>query len=129
MTREEEFKQRFAAVLKDMQQDGIKDMPAMILLGSLASDLSNDLKAADWTRAKQVMTPKIYNQLLTRLSEEGNAHLAAGTGKHAYAIQALSFSLIAGTQRKDPVMRTGEELLDVVINRAIAVYRAQPRPN
>ena len=55
MTKEQEFKQRFVAVLKDLQQNGSKDKEAMWLLGSLASDLADDLKVADWSAAKRGM--------------------------------------------------------------------------
>lgn len=129
MTKEQDFKQRFATVLQDLQQDGSNDGPTMYLLGSLASDLSADLKSKTWSDAKKVITPALYDQLLKKFEHEGNEHHAAGRGTHAYAIQALAVSLVAGTQRKDPEMREGEQLLDARINHAIALYRAQPKPN
>jgi hypothetical protein len=117
MTKEQDFKHRFATVLQDLQQEGAKDPQVMYLLGSLASDLSDDL------------TPSLYDQLLKKFEHEGNQHHAAGRMSHAYVIQALAVSLVAGTQRKDPTMREGEQLLDARINHAIALYRAQPKPN
>ncbi|WP_375452815.1 hypothetical protein [uncultured Devosia sp.] len=126
-TREQEFKRRFAAVLLDLQQHGIKDPVAMMLLGSLASDLSRDFKAANWTQAKQAMSSASYNTLLARLQTEGNAHVAAGRDKHSYAIQALAMSLVARTQQADPDMVTGAHLLDTVINSAVTAYRKQPK--
>ncbi len=129
MTKEQDFKRHFAAVLRDLNEGGRKDPEAMLLLGGLASDLSDDLKRKNWTLAKQVMTPVIYNQLLKRFDQEGSDHLAAGRTTHAYVIQALAVSLVAGTQRNDPEMKSGEDLIDVLINRAIALYRAQPKAN
>jgi hypothetical protein len=129
MTKEQDFKRRFATVLQDLQQEGSKDNQTMYLLGSLASDLSDDLKRKNWTEAKQVITPALYDQLLKKFEHEGSEHHAAGRTTHAYVIQALAVSLIAGTQRKDPQLREGEQLLDARINHAIAFYRAQPKPN
>jgi hypothetical protein len=75
------------------------------------------------------MTASTYDALLKKMEQEGNAHHAAGRNKHAYAIQALAVSLIARTQRADPEMVTGDRLLDKLINTAIALYQAQPRPH
>ena len=123
MTKEEDFKARFATVLQDMQQNGSKDPEAMWLLGSLASDLADDLKRNSWSSAKEAMGPKTYDALLTKFQEQGNEHHGEGRGKHAYAIQALSVSLVARTQRNQPNMAEGEALLDRIIDHAAAVYR------
>ena len=129
MTKEQDFKRRFATVLQDLQRDGKDDKAAMLLLGSLASDLSRDFKANDWTQAKRSMSAAASNALLKKMQEEGSAHQAAGRSKHAYAIQALAVSLVAHTQLTDPDMRTGDRLLDDLINSAIGFYRAQPKPS
>jgi hypothetical protein len=128
MTKEQDFKRLFATVLQDLQT-GRKDKRTMLLLGSLASDLSNDLSRKNWTEAKQVMTAATYDQLLKRFQEEGNTHHAAGHAEAAYVIQALMVSLVAGTQRNDPEMKTGEQLLDALIDSSVALYRAQPKVN
>ncbi|HTN62631.1 MAG TPA: hypothetical protein VL147_13965 [Devosia sp.] len=129
MTKEQDFKQRFAAVLRDLQQNGSKDPGAMVLLGSLAADLSRDLHTTNWTQAKAVMTPATYDALLGKLQQEGNALHAEGKVEHTYVIQALAVSLVAGTQRADPDMVSGEKLLDHLIDSAIVLYRAQPKPS
>ena len=129
MTKDNDFKRRFAAVLQDLQQDGTKDPAAMMLLGGLASDLARDFKAQDWSQAKQSLNAENYDGLLKTFQSDGNALHAAGQEKHAYAIQALAVSLIAITQRADPDMVAGENLLDAIINRAVAVYRSQSKPN
>ena len=123
MTKEQDFKARFAEVLKDMQQSGSKDKEAMWLLGSLASDLAEDLKRNSWTSAKAAMGPKTYDALLNKFQEQGNEHHQEGRRKHAYVIQALSMSLIARTQRAEPQMAEGEALLDRITDHAAAVYR------
>ncbi|HTM79209.1 MAG TPA: hypothetical protein VL133_16465, partial [Devosia sp.] len=81
MTKEQDFKHRFAAVLRDLQQDGGNNPAAMLLLGSLAADLSRDLQAADWTQAKAAMTVTTYDALLNKMQQEGNAHHAAGNAQ------------------------------------------------
>jgi hypothetical protein len=133
MTKEQDFKNRFVAVLKDLQRSGSKDGEAMWLLGSLASDLADDLKRSSWTSAKNAMGPKTFDALLRKFEEQGNEHHREGRRKHAYAIQTLSMSLVARTQRNDPQMAEGEVLLDRMIDYATAVYRkakaAPPKPN
>lgn len=125
MTKEQKFKQRFAAVLKDLQENGSKDNEAMWLLGSLAADLSDDLKAVNWSAAKRGMQPQTYDTLLRTFESQGNEHHREGRGKHAYAIQTLAISLIARTQGADPQMAAGEALLDQIIDYTVAVYRRE----
>ncbi len=129
MTKEQEFKTRFAAVLQDLQQSGTKDAEAMWLLGSLASDLAGNLKATTWTAAKSNVSSKSYDALLYSFESQGTEHHAAGRKKHAYAIQALAVSLIAGTQRRDEQMAAGETLLDQIIDHSIALYRKAAKAN
>jgi len=129
MTKEQDFKRRFAAVLQDLQQVGSKDRKIMLLLGSLASDLSRDFKQSNWSAAKKVITPTMYAQLVKKFEQEGHEHNAAGRSGPAYVIQALAVSLVAGTQRKVPDMVTGEQLLDTLIDHSVALYRAQTKVN
>lgn len=125
-TKEEDFKQRLAAVLQDVQQNGVKDQEAMLLLGGLAADLTRNLKAKTWSEAKQNIGAEAYDALLKTFEKEGNEHYKAGNTRHAYAIQILAVSLVARTQRRDPDMQAGEALLDAIINAAAA---AQPKLN
>ena len=130
MTNEQQFKTRFAAVLQDLQQTGSKDTETMGLLGNLASNLSGNLKAKNWTAAKSAITGKNYETLLKLFEQQGNEHHAAGRAKHAYVIQILAVSLIALTQRADPQMETGEALLDQIIDHTIAIkQKGTSRPN
>lgn len=124
-TKEAEFKQRFAAVLRDMQQAGSQDGEAMALVGSLAAELATKLGQKSWSAAKLAMSAQTYDSLLRTFEQQGNAHHAEGRQKHAYAIQALAVSLIARTQRNDPEMAAGEKLLDSIIDYTVSVYRKQ----
>ena len=128
-TRNAEFKQRFAAVLADIQQTGAEDGEAMALIGHLASDLATRLQQQNWVTAKANMTPETYNDLLKVFEQRGNEYPQAGKSKHAYAIQALAMSLIAATMRSDTQMTQGEKMLDAVIDRSVAVYQTQSRTN
>jgi hypothetical protein len=123
MTKEQDFKIRFATVLQDFQQNGTKDPEIMWLTGTLASDLADDLKSASWSAAKSVMNKQTFDNLLKVFETRGTEHHHEGREKHAYAIQLLAVSLIAGTQRSDPEMAAGEQLLDHVIDSAVAVHR------
>lgn len=123
MTKEQDFKIRFATVLQDFQQNGMKDPEIMWLTGSLASDLADDLKSVSWSAAKSVMNKVTYDNLLKAFEKRGTEYHRDGREKHAYAIQLLAISLISGTQRRDPEMVAGEQLLDHVIDSAVGVHR------
>lgn len=121
-TKEEDFKQRFAVLLRDLQQDGTKDRQVMWVLGTFAATLAQELKATNWSGAKSAMNVSIYDQLLKKFQESGEKHHREGRADEAYAIQVLAYSLIARTQTADPQMAEGETLIDAVIDRACAVY-------
>ena len=121
-TKEQDFKQRFATLLRDLQTDGTKDSEIMWVLGTLAAELARDLQSTTWSGAKNKMNAAIYNQLLKKFEERGNEHYRAGRHNEAYAIQVLSYSLIARTQAADPQMKEGEALIDEVIDRAAILY-------
>ncbi|MHA6729066.1 hypothetical protein [Devosia sp. A369] len=125
ITKEQEFKIRFVEVLKDLQQNGSKDKEAMWLLGSLAADLADDLKTADWSSAKRTMAPATYDTLLRTFEAQGNEHHREGRSAHAYVIQVLAISLIARTQGGDPQIAAGEALLDQIIDYTAAIYRRE----
>lgn len=124
-TRNAEFKQRFAAVLADIQQTGGQDGESMALIGSLAAELSANLQQPNWSSAKSVMSRQTYNDLLKIFEQRGNEYHSAGRDRHAYAIQALAMSLVASTMRADPQLAQGEKMLDAVIDRSVAVFQTQ----
>lgn len=123
-TREVEFKQRFAIVLQDLQAGGKNDAEAMWMLGTLAADLAAKLQQTSWSAAKSAITTGLYDELLATFQAQGNAMHQAGQTRQAYAIQTLAISLVAGTQRADSDIAAGEELLDALVDQAVAAVLA-----
>ena len=121
-TKQEEFKQRFVAVLKDLQATGKNDVEAMWLVGSLASVILEKTQKASWPALKADISRELYDRLLGDFQSEGNALHQRGEGKKAYAIQILGISLIARTQ-PDSQLQAGAALLDEIIDYATLVYR------
>ncbi|MVS98770.1 hypothetical protein [Devosia marina] len=126
-SKEAQFKQRFISVVADLQQNGIDDPEAMAHIGGLAVELSDALKQKSWVAVKQSMTPAIYDELLASFQKRGNEYHKDGRTKLAYAIQLLSVSLVAFTQRNDADIAAGEKLVDQLIDQAATRYR-QVRP-
>lgn len=122
-TKEEDFKQRLAAVLSDLNDEGKNDAEAMWLLGSLAAGIVDKAGAASWPAFKRDISRDTYDRLLGDFQAEGNRQYADGDEKKAYAIQALGLSLVARTQQRDPTMAQGEQLLDAIVTSAIAFFR------
>ena len=121
-TRQDDFRQRLGAILRDLQTDGKNDPEAMWLLGSLAAALVDKVGARSWKQFKDSMTRARYDQLLADFQEQGNTLYQQGKGRHAYAVQTLAVSLIASTQA-DPMVRDGEAMLDEAVAHALAYYR------
>lgn len=128
-TKEEEFKQRFVAVLQDLQTNGRNDVEAMWLLGSLAAALVDKGKQPSWSTLKANLSREAYDGLLRDFQTQGNTLHQQGKGKHAWAIQIIGISLVARTQL-DEQIQAGAALLDEIIGYAVAVYRKNaPRGN
>lgn len=131
-TKEEDFRERFVAVLQDLRTNGGKDPEAMFLIGSLAARLVDRAGQTSWATYKANLTPQVYAKLLRDFQKQGNDFHKEGKAKHAYAIQVLAISLIARTQNDDEV-RAGDSLLDEMLGFLIAAYRkaqaADPKPN
>ena len=126
-TREEEFKQRFVAVLQDLRNDGTGDPEAVWLIGSLAAALLDKAGARSWADLKQGLTRSDYDGLIRDFEVSGNNFHREGRGKHAYAVQVLAVSVVARTQQ-DPDLQAGCRLLDQIIDGAVRVYRQSLRP-
>lgn len=122
-TKEEDFKERFVAVLRDLRDNGQKDPEAMFLIGSLAARLVDRAGQSSWTGLKTSMAPPSYAKLLSDFEKQGNTFHRDGKTKHAYAVQVLAISLIARTQN-DPDVRAGDSLLDEMLGFLIAAYRS-----
>lgn len=126
-SKEEDFKQRFVAVMQDLREDGTRDPEAVWLLGSLAATLVDAASAKSWPALKRQLTRTDYDGLLRDFQKSGNAFHQEGKVKQAYAVQILGMSLIARTQRDADIL-AGNELLDEIIDRSIAVYRRSRGP-
>lgn len=131
-TKEEDFKERFVAVLQDLRTNGGKDSEAMFLIGSLAARLVDRARQPTWAAYKANLAPPVYAKLLSDFQKQGNDFHKEGKAKHAYAIQVLAISLIARTQN-DAEVRAGDSLLDEMLGFLIASYRkaeaTTPKPN
>lgn len=127
-SKEEEFKQRFAAVLTDLQKNGKDDPEAMWLIGSLAGEIIDKVGALTWVEFKRTMSQETYSKLLTDFQNEGNRQYREGDRKKAFAIQAVAMSLVAQTQT-DEQMRTGEAILDELIEKTIQIFRQSRKNN
>jgi hypothetical protein len=131
-TKEDDFKQRFVAVLQDLRGNGSTDPEAMFLIGSLAARLVDRSAQPSWTDYKTTMSSAAYDKLLRDFEKQGNDFHNEGKAKQAYAIQVLAMSLVARTQI-DPEVRAGDTLLDEILGFLIAAYRkakaADPKPH
>ncbi len=121
-TKDDDFRERFIAVMKNLHTDGRKDPEAMWLTGSLAARLVDKSRQGSWTQFKATRTKRGYDQLLADFSVEGNAYHSQGKVKQAYAVQLLAMSMIARYQ-KDEDVQYGLKLLDEMIDRAIVNYK------
>ena len=121
-TKEQDFKERLVAVMRDLQDNGSKDAEVIWLIGSIATRLIDLDKLKRWTEFKQRLTAAAYDQLLKDFEQQGNDYHKEGKLKGAYAIQLLAVSVVCRTQR-DPDVREGEKLLDQLIERTVVAYR------
>lgn len=121
-SKEQDFKERLVAVMRDVKESGAKDPEAMWLIGSLAARLIDLYKLRSWTEFKAQLTREAYDRLLKDFEQQGNSYHKDGKAKAAYAIQLLAVSVIARTQ-KDPEVQQGDKLLDGMINRMVGAYR------
>lgn len=122
---DEQFRQKFSAVLQDLQVTAREDGEAMAMIGILALQLADKLGQQSWSEAKQVMSAANYAEMLQVFDEKGNAYHQAGSTKQAYAVQALAASLVARSRRQDQTIAEGEKLLDALIDHTIAVHRRE----
>ena len=121
-TKEEDFKQRFAVLFKDLQNEGQKDAEAMWLIGSLAARICDSIKQKTWSGMKAKLSQPGFLKLLGEIDADRKALKADGQTKPAYALQALAMSLAARTHA-DRDVQTGDKLLDRMIDTALLAYR------
>lgn len=131
-TKEEDFRERFIAMMKDLHAYGGKDQEAQFLIGSLASRLMQKTGAKSWTTFKTTLGSFDHDALLRDFEKQGNKFHNDGKRKHAYAVQVLAMSVVAQSQT-DKDVRSGNEILDGIINSLVRVYRKAeamtPKPN
>lgn len=121
-TKEQDFKDRLVAVMRDVKENLPHDPEAAWMIGSLAGRLVDAYKLKSWGAFKAALSRQAYDQLLKDFEQQGNGYHKEGKAKAAYAIQLLAISTIARTQT-DPEVKEGEKLLDGIINSMIAAYR------
>lgn len=121
-TKEQDFKDRLVAVMRDLKDNIANDAEAMWMIGKLATGLVDLYKVKTWSQFKTRLTPQAYDQLLRDFEQQGNGYHKEGKAKAAYAIQLLAISTIAKTQT-DPEVKQGEQLLDGIINGMVATHR------
>lgn len=124
---------KLTAVLADLQESGAEDGEAMFMLGAGADHLCSSIEVENWPAFRQRLDARAMTGLLAQIDSEGQAALAEGKAKHAYALQALGLSLTATGFSQDEAIRNAAALLDEVIARALALYRQNApgpaRPN
>jgi len=121
-SKEQDYKERLVAVVRDLKENIRDDAEAMWLIGSLAARLIDLYRLRTWSQFKAQLTPQAYDQLLRDFEQQGNGYHKEGKAKAAYAIQLLAISTVARTQSA-PDVKEGELLLDGMINAMVASYR------
>lgn len=119
-----EIKIRLAALLRDLKGNAGQNGQAMAAIGMFGGQLARTYGCDTWRAAKDALTPEQYRELVTAFHEKGNAHHRAGHVNEAFALQALSVSVVASTLRSDPDIAQGENLLDLAIEHAVATFLA-----
>ena len=120
--KQTELRQRFAAVLADLQEQGRDDGEAMFMLGKLATSTADLADAPSWTALKPRLSKQDFARLFTMIADEGEQFVEQGKTRQAYVLQALAISLVAA-QENDPVLTEGAVLLDAMIDQAVVNYR------
>ncbi|KKB10040.1 hypothetical protein [Devosia chinhatensis] len=121
--RKEQFKLQLASTLADLKSDGVRNVEAMALIGSLATELADRLGQNTWSQAKTILSAQQFDELLTSFRLRGNQMQQSGKSGHVYALQALSVSLVAKGLSDDADIAAGEQLLDALIDRTVSVTR------
>lgn len=122
LPKEEEFKQRFAALMQDLGENHKDDPESMFLVGSLAARLIDRAEKKSWAAYKSSLSEVDQTLLLDDFKTKGNKFYSEGKDKHAYALQVLAMSVIARTQN-DHQVRAGNRLLDELVGFYVAAYR------
>jgi len=121
-SKEDEFLQRLAGLLADIEMNRREDGEAVFHIGNLASRLIKEAKVRSWPQVKEALTREAFSSLLGTMQTQANTLHKQGKLKAAYAIEVLATSLIARTL-PTPQIAEGDEILDDFIAAAIATYQ------
>ena len=122
MSKEDDFKQRFVALMQNLRTAGMTDPEAVWLIGNLAAKFVDRTRSRTWAQFRKSRTPRAFSTLLKDFEAQGNSFHTQGKQRQAYAVQVLAMSLVAGTQ-KDPEIVSGTVLLDELVDRTVDYYR------
>ncbi len=113
---------KITQVMRDLHEQGADDGEAMFMLGAGADYVCTTGQATTWTALKSKLSGTETIGLLTQIDAEGQAAVAKGQVKHAYALQILGLSVAAiGAQSQE--IRTATRLMDDLIATALGNYR------
>ena len=124
-TPEQDLKNRMTTVLKDINDVGSKDPQAMWVLGSIGAQILTPTGKPSWRALRAAINDDDYKLLVNTFRDKGNEFAGKGDTKAAYAVQALSLSVVARSQT-DKAIIDGASLLDDIIDRAIIFFRHNP---
>jgi len=124
-TPTQDLQQRITTVLKDINETGRYDAEAMWVMGSIASQILNSAKIATWAGLRRTITDADFSKLVETFQTKGNEFVTEGNKNAAYAVQALSLSVVTRNQT-DSVIVEGGYLLDTIIDRAVLFFRQNP---
>ena len=122
MSKEDDFKQRFIALMQNLRTAGMTDPEAVWLIGNLAAKFVDRTRTLTWSQFRKSRTQRAFATLMKDFEAQGNAFHTQGKSRQAYAVQVLAISLVAG-QQKDPDIVSGVGLLDEMIEHTIEYYR------
>lgn len=113
---------KITQVLRDVHEQGASDGEAMFMLGAAADYVCTTGQARTWPALKAKLSPTETIGLLAQIDAEGQAAVANGQVKHAYALQILGLS-IAAIGGESQQIRTATGLVDDLIIRTLTNYR------
>ncbi len=121
------MRHKLIVVLDDLAKAGGKDPDAMWFTGKFADAIAAQFGAGSWAETRRPITRQDYEQVLRACDTAIAEHARAGRERHAYAIQMVATAW-AARSHDDAEIASGALLLDEVIDKAIAFYRANPIP-
>jgi hypothetical protein len=113
---------KITQVLRDLNEQGASDGEAMFMLGAAADYVCKTGQSATWPALKARLSNTEAVGLLAQIDTEGQAAVAQGKTRQAYALQVLGLSVTAiGAQSQQ--VQTAIGLMDDLIARTLSNYR------